>query len=114
MAEKKIVLSEDKRLIATQEKNVKDEYRFSLFEFKGYKLAEIRVYTDSDTYQGPTRSGLTVRVDALDAFIANLEKLRAAAKEEGTEQSPLLQTNYKEELNHGKQRKIEYPHTDRL
>lgn len=87
MAEKKIVLSEDKRLIATQEKNAIDEYRFQLFEFKNYKLAEIRVYTDSDRYQGPTRAGLTMRVDQLDEFIANLEKLRAAAREEGTERS---------------------------
>lgn len=86
MAEKKIVSdNNDKRLIVAQEKNAIDEYRFQLFEFKGHRLAEIRVYTDSDRYQGPTRAGLTVRVDALDAFITNLEKLRAAAKEEGDE-----------------------------
>ena len=86
MAEKKIINdNNDKRLIVTQEKNSTDEYRFQLFEFKGHKLAEIRVYTDSDRYQGPTRAGLTMRVDQLDEFIANCEKLRAAAREEGTE-----------------------------
>jgi len=31
--------------------------------------------------RGPTRVGLTMRGDQLDAFIANCEKLRAAANE---------------------------------
>lgn len=80
MAEKKVVESQDKRLVSVQPKNLRgEEYRFSLFEFKGHELAEIRVYANTEIYEGPTRAGITVRVEALDEFIENLQKLREAA-----------------------------------
>jgi hypothetical protein len=70
------------KLIAKMEKNSMEEYRFSLQEYRGCELLDIRVYYKSDADKMiPTKKGISVPLDKLDEFMKCLEKVvKKAAK----------------------------------
>jgi hypothetical protein len=69
------------KLIARMEKNSQEEYRFSIQEYRGCELLDIRVYYDSGSDKMiPTRKGISVSLDRLGEFLRCLEK---AAKKVG-------------------------------
>ncbi|MFH2203590.1 MAG: PC4/YdbC family ssDNA-binding protein [Elusimicrobiota bacterium] len=49
--------------------------RFYVDEYKGHPYASIRTFVDSDSYSGPTKSGVTLNPNLLTLVIAELEKL---------------------------------------
>jgi Transcriptional Coactivator p15 (PC4) len=49
--------------------------RFSIDEFKGHKYGSIRKYLKRESYQGPTRSGITLTLDIVDKLIEDFSKL---------------------------------------
>ena len=51
------------------------EIRFYADEFKGYPFGSIRTFVKRDSYEGPTKAGVTLKGAVLDAVIAALEKL---------------------------------------
>lgn len=66
--------------IGNIQKNTREEIRVELDEFKGYDLANIRVWAKKeDGNVIPTKSGLSVRVHHLAELIALLQKAEAAA-----------------------------------
>ncbi len=51
------------------------EIHFSIDEFRGHRYASIRKFLKSETYSGPTHSGVTLNVPILEGVIEVLEKL---------------------------------------
>ncbi|TBR23384.1 hypothetical protein EPO15_06105 [bacterium] len=51
------------------------EIRFYADEFKGYPFGSIRTFVKRDTYEGPTKAGVTLKGAVLDGVIEALEKL---------------------------------------
>ena len=51
------------------------EIRFYADEFKGYPFGSIRTFVKRDSYEGPTKAGVTLKGAVLDGVIAALEKL---------------------------------------
>lgn len=49
--------------------------RFYIDEYKGHPYASIRTFVTSDSYSGPTKSGVTLKAELLEKTIAVLEKL---------------------------------------
>ena len=49
--------------------------RFYVDAYKGHPYASIRTFIDSDSYSGPTKSGVTLNPDLLAKTITELEKL---------------------------------------
>jgi hypothetical protein len=65
------------RLITTMEKNSQEEIRFSLQEYRGTELIDIRVYYDPGSgNRKPTKKGISVPVDRFDEFMTCLGKVR--------------------------------------
>jgi hypothetical protein len=63
-------------LISKMEKNSMEEYRFSLQVYRECELLDIRVYYDSGSGKMiPTKKGISVPLDRLDAFLKCLEKV---------------------------------------
>jgi len=71
----------DQRIIVRMKKNAIEEIVFSVREYKGRRLADIRVYTESEGYSGPTKKGICFSMDLLEEFSACLGKLQAASDE---------------------------------
>ena len=72
------------KLIATIEKNSREEIRVSLDDWRGYDLVSVRVfYRRRDGEPLPTKKGITFDVKLLPEIIEVLEAARAAAIEEG-------------------------------
>ena len=71
----------DQRIIAQMKKNTAEEIVFSLREYKGHSLVDIRIFTESEGYSGPTKKGVCFGVDLLEEFSACLRQLRAAASD---------------------------------
>ena len=81
-------MSDEPRVIYSWTKNSRDEIRATLSMFKGYALADIRVWTVDDREDErvhPTRKGISVRVgdlpkllEAVQALVAATEQRRAA------------------------------------
>lgn len=67
------------RVVATFAKNASEEVRVALTEFKGNALVDVRVYVSYKTTGqiGPTKKGITLRVELLPELIGALQ--RAAA-----------------------------------
>ncbi len=63
------------KLIARMEKNSMEEYRFSLQEYRGCELLDVRVYYASGADMIPTKKGISVPLDRLDEFRKCLEKV---------------------------------------
>jgi len=51
------------------------EIRFSIDEFRGHRYASVRKYLKRDSYNGPTRSGITMNAPILRSIIDSLSKL---------------------------------------
>ena len=65
------------RLITTMEKNSQEEIRFSLQEYRGTDLIDIRVYFDADSgKRRPTKKGISIPVDRFDEFMECLENVK--------------------------------------
>ena len=72
------------QLIASIEKNAREEIRISLSEFNGYDLANIRVfYRTDDGDMRPGKAGLAVRLEKLPAVIEALQQAEAEARRLG-------------------------------
>ncbi len=67
------------QVIATIEKNVDEEIRVSLREYKGHSFIDIRVYwKPPDGEPGPTKKGVTLNPDLFPEFKKAVEALEAA------------------------------------
>lgn len=51
------------------------EIRFYVDEYKGHPYASIRTFITSDSYSGPTKSGVTLNAGLLEGVIEQLAKL---------------------------------------
>jgi len=71
------------QVVYTWPKNAREEVRASLTEFKGHRLADIRVYAADDEGDGdhPTRKGISVRVADLPRLREAVDRLIEAAGE---------------------------------
>lgn len=69
----------DFALVAIVPKNSREEVRVRLSTFHGQRLADVRVFVDSDRSDDrvPTKKGVSVQLDTLPALI---EALQAAAR----------------------------------
>lgn len=78
--------NDEQTLVYSWPKNRNEEVRASIRLFKGYLLADIRVYrADADDVDRPTRKGISIRVgdlsklrEAVDALIEEAVQRRAA------------------------------------
>ena len=63
-------------LIAVMQKNALEEIRVTLERYQGKRLCDIRVYTEYRTTgeTGPTKKGVTVRIEQLPELIAALQR----------------------------------------
>ncbi len=59
-------------------KNASTQIVFSLTEYKGDRYLDIREYVTSASYTGFTKKGIRLQAAKIDAFIKNLEKVKAA------------------------------------
>ena len=65
------------------EKNSRESLVINQSEFKGVKLVDVRVfYKDEDGNLKPTKKGVSVRLEQLDALIKALSTVSAAAREQ--------------------------------
>ncbi len=64
------------KLITKMEKNSQEEIRFSLQEYRGTDLIDIRVYYDAGDVIKPTKKGISIPLDRLDEFLAKLRKVK--------------------------------------
>lgn len=73
------------KLVATIPKNVTEEIRIVLSEFRGHHLCNVRVFAayNAQTERRPTKKGITVKVEALSALIEGLHAALAEAKASG-------------------------------
>jgi len=61
-------------------KNAREEVRASLSTYRGYRLADLRVFVEDEAGNSiPTRKGLAVRVEDLPALRDAVDALLAAA-----------------------------------
>src|SRR5882724_9576009 len=73
------------RVIAALSKNAAEELRVVLTEFHGRQLIDVRVYaTYHSTGQlGPTKKGVTLRVELLPELLIALQQAKAVARARG-------------------------------
>ena len=65
------------------EKNSRESLVINQTEFKGVKLVDVRVfYKDEAGDLKPTKKGVSVRLEQLDALIKALSELSATAREQ--------------------------------
>ena len=65
------------------EKNSRESLVINQSEFKGVKLVDVRVfYKDENGDLKPTKKGVSVRLEQLDALIKALSELSATAREQ--------------------------------
>lgn len=69
--------------IATLPKNTREEIQFSLVEFKGVDLCDLRVFVPGDGDPIATKKGLSFRPALLPDIIAGLQKVEAEARRRG-------------------------------
>jgi hypothetical protein len=68
------------RVVYSWPKNSKEEVRAQLREYRGHRLADLRVYAaDADDVDHPTKKGLCVRVEDLPRLREAVEALIAGA-----------------------------------
>jgi hypothetical protein len=75
--------TDDAQVVYSWPKNSREEVRASIKLFKGYWLADIRVFASDDEGDGnhPTRKGICVRVGDLSKLREAVDALIAAAAE---------------------------------
>jgi hypothetical protein len=73
------------RIIATIQKNAREELRVELGEFKGHQLASLRVWVEKQDGSGkiPTPKGVTFAVALLPAVVPALIEAERAARADG-------------------------------
>ena len=86
----------EQRIIARMKKNTVEELVFSLREYKGHRLVDIRIFTEAEGYTGPTKKGVCFGVDLLEEFSKCLDKLQAMAREERGMRNLLQQTSHQD------------------
>ena len=65
------------------EKNSRESLVINQSEFKGVKLVDVRVfYKDENGDLTPTKKGVSVRLEQLDALIKALSEVSATAREQ--------------------------------
>tara|TARA_Y100000034_G_scaffold94562_1_gene114624 strand:+ start:230 stop:478 length:249 start_codon:yes stop_codon:yes gene_type:complete len=65
------------------EKNSRESLVINQSEFKGVKLVDVRVfYKDENGDLKPTKKGVSVRLEQLDALIKSLSEVSATAREQ--------------------------------
>ena len=65
------------------EKNSRESLVINQSEFKGVKLVDVRVYyKDEEGNLKPTKKGVSVRLNQLDALIKALSEVSATAREQ--------------------------------
>ena len=65
------------------EKNSRESLVINQSEFKGVKLVDVRVfYKDENADLKPTKKGVSVRLEQLDALIKALSEVSATAREQ--------------------------------
>ena len=65
------------------EKNSRESLVINQTEFKGVKLVDVRVfYKDENGDLKPTKKGVSVRLEQLDALIKALSEVSATAREQ--------------------------------
>ncbi len=63
--------------ITRMDKNSQEEIRFSLQEYRGTDLIDIRVYYDPGSGERkPTRKGISIPVDRFDEFMECLKSVK--------------------------------------
>jgi hypothetical protein len=66
------------QIIHEFEKNSTESIRFTVSEFKGRELVNIRVYyTDDDGELKPTKKGISFSTELFDEFLEGIEKLKS-------------------------------------
>lgn len=69
------------KIVHEFEKNSTESIRFSLSEFKGRELVNIRVYyTDEDGELKPTKKGISISTEIFEDFLEGIEKLKKELK----------------------------------
>jgi hypothetical protein len=79
-------MSDEPRVVYSWPKNSRDEIRATLSMFKGYALADIRVWTVDDRNDErvhPTNKGISVRVGDLGKLLEAVQALMEATSGEG-------------------------------
>ncbi|MBI4870559.1 MAG: transcriptional coactivator p15/PC4 family protein [Candidatus Riflebacteria bacterium] len=66
--------------VAKMTKNSMADIIFSLTEHNGKTYFDIREFSNTSGYKGPTKKGLRVNAELIEEFLGNVEKLRAAIK----------------------------------
>jgi hypothetical protein len=63
------------KVIARMEKNSREEIRFSVQEYRGTDLIDIRVYLDNAGEYRPTKKGISVPMERFNEFIRCLNRV---------------------------------------
>jgi hypothetical protein len=75
--------TDDAQVVYSWPKNSSEEIRATIRWFKGYRLADIRVYrADADDVDHPTRKGICVRVGDLSKLKAAVDALIEATAQD--------------------------------
>ena len=71
--------------LAVISKNALEDVRVALTEFKGYKLLDVRVWTERNdsTERVPTKKGISIKLAQLDELIGALEQAKVEASARG-------------------------------
>lgn len=74
--------------VAVIEKNTREDVRVTLDEFHGVQVVDVRIYADFKTgtigaIRSPTKKGISLKVEKLDALIYGLGKARDEAARRG-------------------------------
>ncbi len=64
------------KLITRMEKNSQEEIRFSLQEYRGTELIDIRVYYDAGDVIKPTKKGISIPLERFDKFADCIENVK--------------------------------------
>lgn len=69
------------QVLYTVEKNGTEEIRFSLTEYRGRKLVDVRVFYQNDEGEWlPTKKGVSASVDLIEEIYTGVSRLREALK----------------------------------
>jgi hypothetical protein len=72
------------RLITKMEKNSQEEIRFSLQDYRGTALVDIRVYYDGGSGEKiPTKKGISIPLELFDEFMKRLGQVKKAVDADG-------------------------------
>ena len=80
-------MSEDKKFKSVFVKNERESIVMSESEYKGFDLIDVRTfYVDGAGELAPTRKGITIRAEKLDAFVNTLSAFAQAVAEKDVEE----------------------------